>query len=65
MVIFTRIALGSSLHSYSGLDADADADPYQDPDLYKIREHLPLKNHNLFVKFGSKRELDKKEICDQ
>ncbi len=21
-------------------------------------------NHNLFVKFGSKRELDKKEICD-
>ncbi len=26
--------------------------------------HLPPKNHNLFVKLRSKRELDKKEICD-
>ncbi len=26
--------------------------------------HLPPKNHNLFVKFGSKRELDERKICD-
>ncbi len=29
-----------------------------------IHQHLPPKNHNLFVKFGSKKELEKKGICD-
>jgi hypothetical protein len=28
-------------------------------------EHLPPKNHNLFVKLGSERELEKKELRPQ